>query len=111
MSTEQDSRVKYDAVVAELTASSPTKAGKMFGMPCLKNENGKAFAGFTEGAMVFKLKLGSPQHTQALALSGAHLFDPMGGRPMKEWVEVSVEHVDQWLGLAQEAMGYVGGGG
>lgn len=39
--------------------------------------------------MVFKLPV--PQHTDALALSGARLFDPSGrGRPMREWAEVLV---------------------
>ena len=95
----------YDAVVAELTATSPATASKMFGMPCLKI-NGKAFAGFTsEGAMVFKL--GAPAHGEALAFPGAHLFDPMGGRPMKEWVVEPPEHAARWLDLARAALRYV----
>ena len=100
-----DPRAEYDAVAAEMTASSSTTTGMMFGMPCLKN-NGKAFAGFYEGAMVFKL--GTPKHAEALGLSGARLFDPTGrGRPMKEWVEVPFEHVSRWLELAQEALRYL----
>jgi hypothetical protein len=87
-----------------MTATSPATAGKMFGMPCLKI-NGKAFAGFTDGAMVFKL--GAPEHASALSLSGAHLFDPMGGRPMKEWVVAPSAHADRWLDLALAAMRYV----
>ena len=100
-----DSQTQYDAIVAELTATSSTIAGKMFGMPCLKF-NGKVFAGFYEGAMSFKLAV--PQHTEALALSGARLFDPSGrGRPMKEWVEVPAEHASQWFELARAALAYV----
>jgi len=100
-----DPRAEYDAVVSELMASSPAASGIMFGMPCLKN-NGKAFAGYHKGAMVFKL--GGARHTEALALSGSRLFDPSGrGRPMKEWVEVSVEHAARWLELAREALQYV----
>jgi hypothetical protein len=100
-----DPRAEYDAVVSELMASSPAASGTMFGMPCLKN-NGKAFAGYHKGAMVFKL--GGARHTEALALSGSRLFDPTGrGRPMKEWVEVSVEHAARWLELAREALQYV----
>jgi hypothetical protein len=80
----------------------------MFGMPCLKNMNsGKAFAGYYQGAMVFKLT--APEHSKALTLSGARLFDPMGGRPMKEWVELSVEHASQWLDFARAAFRYVNG--
>lgn len=94
----------YEAVVAEMTATSEARASKMFGMPCLKI-NGKAFAGSTDGAMVFKL--GGEAHGAALKIAGAHLFDPMGGRPMKEWVVVPSTHASRWLALARDAMGYV----
>ena len=105
MPTHPDPRAEYDRVAAELTATSPATAGKMFGMPCLKNDLGKAFAGYYEGAMAFKLPV--PAHTEALALPGARLFDPSGrGRPMKEWVEVPSEYASRWIELAQEAMRY-----
>lgn len=101
-----DPRGEYDEVAAEITATSPAITSKMFGMPCLKNSNGKAFAGYYQGAMTFKL--GAPIHSEALALPGAHLFDPSGmGRPMKEWVEVPSEHSSRWLELAREALRYV----
>lgn len=101
-----DPRSEYDEVAAEITATSPAITSKMFGMPCLKNSNGKAFAGYYQGAMTFKL--GAPIHSEALALPGAHLFDPSGmGRPMKEWVEVPSEHSSRWLELAREALRYV----
>ena len=102
-----DPQKAYDAVVSEMVATSPTKGSKMFGMPCLKNSNGKAFAGYTDGAMVFKLAGAS--HTEALALSGANLFDPMGGRPMKEWVVVPAEHSTRWIEFARDAFDYVTG--
>jgi hypothetical protein len=96
----------YEAVVSEMIATSPTTSGKMFGMPCLKNSNGKAFAGYAEGAMVFKL--GGASHTEALALSGARLFDPSErGRPMKEWVVVPLEHGSRWLEFARDAFDHV----
>jgi hypothetical protein len=104
-----DPQAAYDAVASEMMASSTTISGKMFGMPCLKNNNGKMFAGFYEGAMAFKL--GGASHAEALALSGCRLFDPSGrGRPMKEWVEVPAEHASRWLELARKAFNYVGGG-
>src|SRR5213595_4133911 len=90
----------YEAVVSEMMATSPATSGKMFGMPCLKNSNGKAFAGYFEGTMVFKL--GGASHAEALALPGARLFDPSErGRPMKEWVEVPAAHASWWLELAR----------
>ena len=99
-------QAEYEAVVSEMTATSSTTSGKMFGMPCLKNSNGKAFAGYFEGEMVFKL--GGDSHGEALALSGARLFDPSErGRPMKEWVVVPIEHVSRWLEFARNAFDYV----
>jgi len=105
MSTDTDPRAIYDAVASELAATSPVRQSKMFSMPCLKNDNGKAFAGFHRGTMIFKLT--APQHAEALALSGSHLFDPAGsGRLWKEWVVVPAEHTSQWLELAQAAYRY-----
>jgi hypothetical protein len=102
-----DPRSSYDAIAEELSVTTPTTRGQMFGMPCLKN-NGKAFAGFFQDIMVFKL--GAPYHAEALALAGSHLFDPSErGRPMKEWVVVPVEHSVRWLEFAQKAFRYVDG--
>ena len=99
-------QAEYEAVVSEMMATSPTTSGKMFGMPCLKNSDGKAFAGYFEGAMVFKLS--GAGHAEALALAGSRLFDPSErGRPMKEWVVVPVEHVSTWLEFARDAFDYV----
>lgn len=99
-----DARAIYDEITTELMATSPITSGKIFGMPCLKT-NGKVFAGYYQNAMVFKLT--TPEHTEALALPGAQLFDPSGrGRPMREWVEVPVEHASRWLDLARAALRY-----
>jgi hypothetical protein len=101
-----DPQAAYEAVVSEMVATTPTTSGKTFGMPCLKNNNGKAYAGYFEGAMVFKL--GGASHTEALALSGARLFDPSErGRPMKEWVVVPDEHSSRWLEFTRDAFAYI----
>ena len=100
-----DPRAEYDALVAEMTAAAPVTSGKMMGMPCLKNDVGKMFAGFFQDAMVFKL--GAPEHAIALALAGARLFDPSEmGRPMKEWVVVPVDHASRWQEFAEAALTY-----
>ena len=100
-----DVRAEYDAVVSAMMATSPSSSGKMFGMPCLKNSNGKAYAGLFEDSMVFKL--GGTSHAEALALTGTRLFDPSGrGRPMKEWVVVPDEYVSRWLEFARKAFDY-----
>ena len=102
----KDPRAEYDKIVAEITSTSPSTSGKMFGVPILKNDLGKAFAGYYRGAMTFKLT--GSQHAEALGLAGARLFDPSGqGRPMKEWVEVPADHAERWLDLAWAALRYV----
>jgi hypothetical protein len=105
MNMDTDPRAEYDAVTAEIVVTSSAVRGVMFGMPCLK-DNGKAFAGYYQEAMVFKL--GGAEHATALALPGAHLFDPSGrARPMKEWVVVPAAHAAQWPALARAALLYV----
>jgi hypothetical protein len=94
---------KYDELVSELTTHPDVTASKMFGMPTLK-VGGKAFAGNHNGDMVFKLSGGA--HARALAIPGAHLFDPMGGRPMKEWVVVPAARAELWADLADAALEY-----
>lgn len=77
----------------------------MFGKPCFK-VNGKAFICFFQNEMVFKLT--GESHDEVMCLSGAKLFDPSGkNRPMKEWVQLSAEHIGQWEHFAKAALEYV----
>jgi hypothetical protein len=92
--------------VGEQMAGLGVSIGKMFGMPCLKAK-GKSFAGLWGDAMVFKLS--GDALTSALTLNGAALFDPMGGRPMKEWVVVPAAHAMRWRELAGASLVYVAG--
>jgi hypothetical protein len=71
-------------------------------MPTIKR-SGKATSGFWKESMVFKLT-DEEKREQALALDGSEPFDPMGGRPMREWVVVPASHSDEWPGLAQDAL-------
>ena len=92
----------FEAVVSELQSTSPAIRGPMVGMPCL-TVAGKAFAGRYQEAMVFKLH--GDAHAQALALRGAHLFDPSArDRPMRAWVEVPAEHAVVWPQLGRQAL-------
>ena len=77
---------------------------KLFGM------NGyacgrKAFGGWWEDKIV--LKLPPADHARAMDLPGAVAFDPMGGRPMKEWVVLPDMESDEVLKLAEAAKNYV----
>ena len=98
-----DARARYDEIVDVLTSWQPeVRASRIFGMPCLKR-SGRVIAGFTRGAMVFKLT-DPDDHARALGFSGAHLFDPSGrGEPFRQWVVVPAAHADEWDALAYTA--------
>ncbi|MDX6439789.1 MAG: hypothetical protein QOF45_2372 [Gaiellaceae bacterium] len=98
-----DAKARYEELVDDLCArNDDVEPSQMMGMPCVKR-SGKMVAGFTRGLMVFKLP--DPEaHASALALDGAHLFDPSGeGRPFKQWVVVPATHADEWDSFAQHA--------
>jgi hypothetical protein len=99
-----DPRATYDAIADELLAENPdVQLGQMMGMPCIKC-GGKLIAGIWDEEMVFKLP-DEDVRKQALALDGAHLFDPSGqNKPFKEWVQVPAAHMGEWPGLADEAL-------
>jgi hypothetical protein len=102
-----DARSRYDELADDLAAqNADVQLGQMMGMPAIKRR-GKMIDGFSndKGAMVFKLPDEAARES-ALALEGAHLFDPSGGRraPMKEWVVVPAAHADKWSDLAELAL-------
>jgi AraC-like DNA-binding protein len=100
-----EARDRFDEI-AQLMTHEGASRGVLFGKPCLKY-GGKAFACLFRDAVAFKLRL--KLHADALALEGAQLFDPSGrGRPMKEWVQVPVDHADSWPELARSARNAVG---
>lgn len=100
-----DPRERYDEICDDLAArNADVVLGQMMGMPAIK-AGGKMIGGFfaPAEAMVFKLPVADARE-RALAFEGATLFDPMGGRPMKEWVQVPAAHADAWPSLAERAL-------
>ena len=101
-----DGEARFEELCDDLLARhGDLERTKMMGLPTLKR-NGKLVAGFAaaEDAMVFKLADPAARE-EALALDGAHLFDPGGrGRPMKEWVVVPPAHAARWAKLATAAL-------
>jgi len=90
----------------KIAASIPdVKEGKMFGALCIKAPNGKAGVMFWKDDMIFKLEGASLK--DALSLDGAKLFDPMGGRPMTGWVQLSADYADRWTEFAEQSMAFV----
>ena len=51
-----------------------------------------------------KSRTDSALREQVLAIEGAHAFDPMGGRPMKEWIVVPKASANRWPDLAEAAV-------
>ncbi len=95
----------WEELVADVTARYPVRESKMFGMPCLKRENGKVVAGhWKDGGLTVKLT-DEAEREQALALPGAEAFDPGMGRPMREWVLVPAVQSGEWKRLVEHAIG------
>jgi hypothetical protein len=84
---------------SDLTREIPdVKAGKMFGSLCMKMPNGKSAAMFWKDNIVVKLQGESLK--EAMSLDGTQLFEPMEGRPMKEWVQIPFAYKDEWKKFA-----------
>ena len=99
---DENSLAIFEEVLDELQLLHPEVTNKkMFGLPSLMIA-GKPFASLNGEDMIFKLS--GEAHARALALAGAKPFDPMGGRPMKAWVQVPPEHCELWPELAEEAL-------
>jgi hypothetical protein len=95
----------WEELVAEATSRHPLKESQMFGMPCLKRENGKVVAGYwKDGGLTVKLT-DETEREAALALPGATPFDPGMGRPMREWVHVPAAQSAEWQRLVDQAVG------
>lgn len=94
----------WEELVAEVTPRHPLRESQMFGMPCLKRENGKVVVGrWKDGGLTVKLTNAAARE-RALMLPGAEPFDSGMGRVMKEWVLVPAAQSDEWLHLVDEAM-------
>jgi hypothetical protein len=95
----------WEELVADVTARHPLTESKMFGMPCLKREDGKVVAGYWKnGGLTVKLT-DEAAREQALAIPGVELFDPGMGRVMREWVLVPATQSDEWERLVEQAVG------
>jgi len=97
---------RYEDLCDDLIARHPgIERTKMMGMASVKRD-GKLVAGFVAAEEAMAFKLTDPgAHAEALALAGAHLFDPSGkGRPFKEWIVVPPAHAARWPQLAESAV-------
>lgn len=109
MHTDKSTRLitKGEALYHQIAAELPdAKEGKMFGALCIKAPNGKAGVMFHKEHFV--VKLSGDVLAEALRLKDAQLFDPMGGRPMGGWVQLTDKHAAKWKHYAAIAMEEVG---
>jgi len=86
-----DAEILFTQLINEIPE---VKAGKMFGSLCMKTPNGKAGAMLWHDNIV--VKLAGDSFRAALGLKGSKVFEPMEGRPMKEWVQIPFVHHDDW---------------
>jgi hypothetical protein len=84
---------------------APSAGPPRFGASALRL-HGRIFAMVTRGQLV--LKLPATRVADLIRAGDGVPFDAGKGRPMKEWVALAPTHQDQWLGLATEAMEFVG---
>ncbi|HWB26483.1 MAG TPA: hypothetical protein VG738_13445 [Chitinophagaceae bacterium] len=91
---------KAEDLFHQLATEIPgVKEGKMFGSLCIKTPNGKSGTMFWKDCII--VKLAGDVMNEALALEGTTLFEPMEGRPMKEWAQIPYKHKNQWKRFAE----------
>ncbi len=92
-----------------LPLDSRVERRKMFGSPC-GFVNGNMFSGLFEKSMF--LRLSEADRSEAVEQLGAVSFEPMKGRPMREYVTLPDDvledeaQLDDWMG---RALAYAGG--
>ena len=98
--------VEFEKITDLLASTHEGIAGQMFGKKCIKINN-KAGVALFKDFLVFKLP--EKQHADAISLAGSELWDPSGkGRPMKEWVQLTMEHKEKFKEFAKASADYVG---
>ncbi len=107
MAAPAPGRAQFDDICDALTAwHEDVRRSTIFGMPCLKKA-GRVIFGFPRSGRGMVFKLEDPEvHARALALPGAHLFDPSGrgNTVFKQWVVVPPAQADEWEALALDAL-------
>ena len=101
------SKEQYDIIGQEFSEQFGSLTGQMFGKPCLKTADKKAFVAFYQEAMVFKLGQEEISFLKDKYPSSQN-WDPSGkNRPMKDWLQVPSEFKEDWKMLAKQALDFV----
>ncbi|MEM6264886.1 MAG: hypothetical protein AAGI38_20410 [Bacteroidota bacterium] len=92
----------FDQIGQDLSGN---KRSSILGVPCFKIGR-KPFLLFVKDQIVCKLY--GEVNEEALQLPGASFFSPMeNAKPMKNWVQIPVEHADTWPFYAQLAYQFI----
>lgn len=94
-----ENRLLFESIISQIENA---ELSQMFGKPCAKF-NKKAFLGFYEDEMVFKI--GKEAITNlSEKFTNYKNWDPSGkNRPMKDWVQMSNSSKSEWENLANQA--------
>ena len=97
-----DASPLFDEVLEALQADPAVRRGMTFGHRAAKIGR-KVFACDADGDLV--VKLGRERVDELVNAGRAVRFDPMGGRPMRDWAQVPAPDGDvrPWVALAEEA--------
>jgi hypothetical protein len=92
----------FDELLAVLQADPAVNRGMTFGHRAAKLGRRVVACDF-DGDLV--VKLGRERVDELVAAGRATRFDPMGGRPMRDWAQVpaGVGDLAGWVALAEEA--------
>lgn len=92
----------YNELVANFKDAEDSQ---MFGKRCAKT-SGKPFVSFHDNEVAFRV--GRDQMEDLLkTYSGSKLFDPSGkNRPFKDWIQLSIEHQEHWIPMAEKAKNF-----
>ena len=91
----------FESITKSYLDMPDVSAGTGFGKGVGLRRGGHIFAMLVRGSLVVKL----PRALAAdiVAAGRGVPFDPGHGRLMREWVEVSVERVEEWPALVRQA--------
>lgn len=103
------SKELYNDIGQSFAEEFGSNIGQMFGKPCLKTTDNKAFASYFNESMVFKL---GQQEIRFLKdkYPNSKNWDPSGKqRPMKDWLQIRADYKNDWKILAKQALDFVEG--
>jgi hypothetical protein len=91
----------FESITRPYLEMAEVTAGTGFGKGAGLRRGGRIFAMLVRGSLVVKLPRAAAEEMVASARGVP--FDPGHGRLMREWVEVSVERVEEWPALVRQA--------